>query len=124
MRHYYDDPWAAGYMWQNYKMEFVDEKGWAIPRREILADIVNGEERRYYVHEDSLHLLEPRDGDKDKNGFCYHANLKWWLWSGQDSKGHAHVFNAGCRSKTATRGGKAFHMPLTENEINQGKETA
>lgn len=67
-RYYYTDPLAAAWMGEKYDMEFqVSEHGHF--ELGILVDEDNlfmeewCEDEHFYIHPDSLHLLEPKVGD-------------------------------------------------------------
>lgn len=84
---------------------------WAVDRHYSAEHVPD----KLYVHPKSLRLLEPKDGDKDEDGYVYHAKLKWWLREDSDGKGTGHVFNKGCISQTAKRDGKHFFFPERED---------
>lgn len=70
-RYYYTDPLAAAWMAKHHEMDFLHEADGKIGRIEhgwggetlVYSVIEYGEEPPYYIHPDSLHLLEPRVGD-------------------------------------------------------------
>src|SRR5579863_1248979 len=63
-RFFYKDPLAAAWMTAKFGMEFID----LITGRIEPSDIGTALYTRGYVHPDSLHLLEPREGDLVKYG--------------------------------------------------------
>jgi len=96
MRYYYEDPLEAAYMAKHYGMKLDPE---------IEVYIYRDEENfKYYIHPDSLPLLEPMDGDLVTDAVISQiAMLK------EMRKADLPV------GKIIQRAGKAFHWPKKEN---------
>ncbi len=78
MRHYYDDPLAAAWMTKHFGMNLqwqCADMHAASPADFADAYMNDCGEVKYYIHPDSLYLLEPIDGDLimwvNKRGFHY-----------------------------------------------------
>jgi hypothetical protein len=71
-RAFYTDPLAAAWMEKHFRMRYSVEglphaTLTALSIRALWASLLEGEDAtvpdRYYIHPDSLHLLEPKKGD-------------------------------------------------------------
>lgn len=73
-RYYYDDPYAAAYMYHRHGMVMADGEGrpleWCYEFSCFYLPEGDGTswEGYFYVHPDSIHLLEPREGDLTVRG--------------------------------------------------------
>lgn len=68
MRYYYDDPLAAAWMVLNFKMRLQKGeagygKGTTTFKALLDAELDRAWRYRYYIHPDSLYILEPQVGD-------------------------------------------------------------
>jgi hypothetical protein len=86
IRSFYSDPFAAAWMADKFGFRFGDQRtAYPIPfcHDVIDEDRLNGRPAKYYVHAESLHLLEPQDGDvgQDDSGYWYMWNpvVKRWV---------------------------------------------
>lgn len=68
MKYFYKDPLAAAWMAKHFGMRFQDNGYEASPYEELLSHYDAGGDGKtfpkYYIHPDSLHLLEPQRGDR------------------------------------------------------------
>lgn len=80
---------------------------------------LHGQNTKFYIAPDSIYLLDPQEGDKDRDGYMYSALTKWWLWSGYDRVGNLQVHNRGCKSQIAIRNGNFFHWPEIIEKIEE-----
>lgn len=115
-RYFYRDPLAAAWMEKNHSMKFTF-KGYASWNDGIKVSIVCGEtndyesiityatDGKYYIHPDSLHLLEPQAGDMDSNGSRFYEN--YWL-------NDAGTYDHSPSCKIIQRNGIAFMWPERE----------
>lgn len=111
MRHFYRDPLAAAWMAKHFGMRF---SGW--DAEYVLSDFfclddgyeISERECSYYIHPDSLHLLEPKDGDL----------LEWDYGAGVVGyKGGCGEGQFGDRVRSIIqRNGIPFMWPETEND--------
>lgn len=117
-RYFYTDPLEAAYMVNHYGMRLVMEKdpdglnflGWGIG---LISDCEDMEDfigllseklgERFYIHPDSLHLLEPRHRDLYLNT----ANSPEYWFDNCGYKWHK-------RYRIIQRGGKPFFWPDQE----------
>lgn len=140
-RWYYTDPLAAAWMAAHHNMRFNTNKigfsycyktndlipspqidVWEIVRDTFSIDAGYGSleheiAEKYYIHPDSLHLLEPQDGDiaLDADGGAgeYRAfSSKWGCFygCGRDCEG----MDTRLPFKIIQRNGLAFHWPESE----------
>lgn len=73
-KYFYDDPIAAAWMAKHFGMEFVIEpSGDVVTWKEFGVVSLKSWVERFYIHPDSLHLLEPQNGDCviDDDGWPY-----------------------------------------------------
>ena len=116
VRYFYTDPLAAAWMHRYFDMRLqvlvADNPPvfyrWS-PKQPDLA----WQDNRYYLHPDSLHLLEPKEGDFGKISVGWGATFRtfgkesgWW-W-GDDQ------MEMPCDAHTNFRDGKPFHWPESE----------
>jgi len=76
------------------------------------TDIVdNGGE--HYIHSDSYHIIEPQEGDRDKDGYTYDDKIKAWVSVPYDDKNYGECvrMKAPEKSATARRDNKPFFTP-------------
>lgn len=133
-RYFYTDPLAAAWMAKHFGMQifapvFAAGTGkysqsrtplpvWCWARKIEQAELAkNTDGERYYIHPDSLHLLEPRVGDVVQFTACDYANQPglqqsrvWWKpyldkWSLPQDAGNIRIIQ---------RDGKPFHWPEKE----------
>lgn len=123
-RYYYDDPLAAAWMAKHFGMKFEDSELRAAIRR-VKKDMPPTDWRDpgnyisnqgwlrdgyyFYIHPDSLHLLEPRKGDAIKGLFWDQS-----CWIMRDDATIEHLNN--CTACIIQRNGIAFHWPKVEKE--------
>ncbi len=120
MRYYYDDALIAAYMLKYHGMAFEWE-GCAYEGDSLHSFFVEFDSgalysntlgTKYYVREDSLHLLESRNGDVvtvKQQG--YPERIEKWQWG-----------NLGIVQQIIQRNGVAFHWPksATSTESPEG----
>ncbi len=98
----------------DHGMEFARRFGkW---ERESLVHLTGATEYKLYVHDDSLHVLVPQDGDVgiDDNGEVFrHAKGGWWV---QARDGDPHRLPFG-QPRIVERGGRPFVMPEREGAV-------
>lgn len=107
-RYYYDCPIKASYMAQHHgvKIQFVDSNGVLLDYgRRWIHLYANDCPDKYYIHPDSLNILDPQDGDEgiDESGNQLYCNAGVW-----ETVGGCEV-NGECR--TDKRNGIAFMWP-------------
>ncbi len=119
MKYFYTDPLAAAWMAKHFRMKFLsdttkdetpDDASDYEADTAYEADCGWGKakERKYYIHPESLHLLEPKDDDMDDNGRDLTIN-EYGIFSSY--KGWAHGRFDG---KIIQRNGIAFMWPECE----------
>ena len=112
-RYFYTDPLAAAWMAKNFGMRLRPD---CYGERPLLLgeDVTRFEHPRFggkfYIHTDSLPVLEPMIGDKDADGLVYrmcgyHDKLSWV--DRYDNFCHE-------ESRTSIREGKPFMWPESE----------
>lgn len=105
-RAYYDDPLKAAYMAKYFGMWFTRES-YHITLCDILDSIYEADPAPCYIHPDSLHLLEPKNGDVIiiNNGYHtpYAANYRL-----------APETRRSTIKRIIERDGKTFHWPVFE----------
>lgn len=101
-RYYYDDPLAAGWQCVRHGMKFENDNP------SIGLDWLSGKVlyygERYYIHPDSLHLLEPQKDD----GIEFESDTEQYLYFW----GAGHGLNE--LEKIIQRNGIPFHWPKSE----------
>jgi hypothetical protein len=129
-RYFYTDPLAAAWMELHHDVKTgnLDDpffSAWQVTFFE--ADWRRSGEQppeyrqRYYIHPDSLHLLEPRIGDLIHNGCCalYYMVIDEWI-SGFSGNAEVEVeravdwFSGEHYGLIIQRGGKPFMWPESE----------
>lgn len=73
MKYYYTDPLAAAWMAKHHKMRFLNRVGDEIFYRNM-QDMMDLERMKFYIHQDSLHLLNLQVGDMVKSKLGKHAD--------------------------------------------------
>ncbi len=70
MRYFYTDPLAAAWMAKHFGMNFywIDPEAiapgdFSLELDDLISEITNKYIERFYVHAQSVHLLEPREAD-------------------------------------------------------------
>lgn len=68
MKLYYKNPLEAAWMWINFDMKIEGDADYMVIARAIQIDKYRNKKGdldnfKYYIHQDSLNMLEPRDGD-------------------------------------------------------------
>jgi hypothetical protein len=120
-RFYYDCPLKAALMAKYHGMlimspfwDGVSHNTKPVPWGLIVNAAMLSEPPKLYIHYDSLHLLDPKEADKDEDGFVFCTKTqKWWreyflAENGQSIKGLKE------QSTTARRDGKPFFWPERE----------
>lgn len=117
-RWYYDDPLAAAWMAQHFGMEFHRE-GYPNRYKEDFSDwygcglseVMYGKGfGKFYVHPDSLHLLEPKEldvGNDAKRNLMIFLDGHWRDWGNDECA-------LNMPHKIIQRNGIPFHWPLSE----------
>lgn len=118
LRYYYDCPLKAAYMAKYFGMKFEGGYTAQFLALDAASQIRDKNERDYYyIHPDSLHLLEPRDddigcreivyedGERWRNPAQYNEELKKWEADEGLDMGEC---------KTLQRDGKSFMWPEQE----------
>jgi len=113
MKYYYDDPLAAAFMAKHFEMKFLAAK--EIQEIRILCEIpyvIEQNHSPYYIHLDSLHLLEPVLKD------VIYTELKVGGVSIELLQSEERVNQAPCfmsrGAKIIQRNGIPFHWPEVE----------
>ncbi len=125
-KYYYDCPIKAALMAKTFEMVFTDKEGHAL---EIFNDAdpatwfyvssketgyMRPQSHEYYIHPDSLHLLEPQEGDYglDTRFSCVAQiimlNGELVCFDGEQNWGTKHF-------QTLQRNGKSFIWPESED---------
>lgn len=124
MRYYYDDPLAAAWMAKHFGMEFHGENG----QLEInsdegstwfceLCDLGHKYMGPFYIHPDSLHLLEPQEEDIgiDAEGALCNGCKDGWYYENAKAEEYGD-FEPTLPVTIIQRNGKAFMWPQSEQE--------
>lgn len=124
MKHYfYTDPLAAGWMAKHHNIQFeryyffgietqLIEEGWY---NKAVVGWMGEDKPKFYIHPDSLHLLEPEEGDvgisplNDWEMACLFCDAEWVI-STPDNHFTVEVPNI----KIIQREGKPFFWPESE----------
>lgn len=87
---YYEDCFASAYMVTEFKVRLMDENwqelrlfhlGFYYPAK--IPDVIGFGEMEYYIHPDSYHIFEPKDGDlcvypdDNKHYFLHKEGTPW-----------------------------------------------
>lgn len=119
-RYFYTCPLKAAFMAKYYGMRFEPISDIASIREFMWHGIGNfiglWEEDRYYIHPDSLHLLEPKNCDLGTDGFDAYRYEHWdeasvpgrWVLGRYGNASDPSAIRIVCRN------GEAFHMPEVE----------
>ena len=120
-RYFYTDTLKAAIMAQEFGVQFETEHG---ERMEYHSSVMGwnsqsapvGEQfSRFYVCDDSFSVFDPKDGDKDEDGYVYEERkLAWFrkdgLYDGEP------VYSYRAESLTARRDNKHFFWPENKEE--------
>lgn len=120
MKYFYTCPLEAAYMAKRFGMRFCDRTGLSVS---VDPSVWYMAERHYQagslcIHPDSLHLLEPTDGDLSYDGFVWNQKIEAW------EKPTGETYNGQClyllhlkeKHHTAIRNGTHFMWPESEGE--------
>lgn len=101
--YYYDDPLAAAWMAKHFGMKF-----WNGEHEICVTPLVDSEaEAKRYIHQDSLHLLEPQEGDWGRTKSGRFAIFDGYGRAWRDRSGNFLV-----DAEIIFRNGLAFHWPI------------
>lgn len=120
-RYYYTDPLAAAWMAEYFGMRFIGDEGQDLDLADGCGFWRGGtyyfydNEKLIYIHPDSVHLLEPQEGD-----------LLWVATpEGLAAEFHQSPSPYGGNQEvieTIQRNGKAFHWPEQETQPKEQEE--
>jgi hypothetical protein len=122
-RYFYTDPLAAAWMSKHFGMKFNEPYDFAVMIR--MYDMSRGKKQdiKYYIHPDSLHLLEPMEGDYvtvfgAPRWVRYAMRTENKITVQYDVDGPEQIFSQSEVAKgiprIIQRSGKAFHWPESE----------
>jgi hypothetical protein len=114
---YYTDPLAAAWMAKHFGMKFTDSLmavniDMSVVTPETADNLFEGNDK-FTIHPDSLHLLEPQDGDTEHDGFGWNKGEKQWLYFIEDENGQGKLYRKNV-GKTHQRNGIVFMWPESE----------
>jgi len=119
MRYYYTDPLAAAWMAKHFEMKlgWYNHGRWC--KHSSIEDMVCHPLSMYYIHPESMPLLEPKDGDK-LYGPCGGElfSVESYPWPEVDqhiSIDFAQTLIVESGFRTIQRDGKPFFWPEIEN---------
>lgn len=125
---YYTDPLAAAYMAKRFGVKFANNNSAKPARMDIITtfssmdnhlitivdccgiEVELNDNEKIYIHPDSLHIFEPKEGDKDEDGRVYDSKIEGWACLLDGAEEVAELVNC----KTARRDNKPFHWPESE----------
>lgn len=113
MRHFYTDPLAAAWMAKHFGMVFETSDSGVTISSSLYTHAPNG--HRFYIHPDSLHLLEPKNKDTGQDGdgeWCQYSD-HYRSWESIATP-HDCSITATTPVKIRQRNGIAFHWPEVE----------
>lgn len=118
MKLHYTDPFVAGYMVKEFGVLMVNSKR-GIMEYHKFFDEYPETSGIYRVHPDSYHIFEPREGDKNIDGFIYNKEKDLWVYE-YKSFGVTCKFQIAVSSTNSPnidmRDGKHFFMPEVDND--------
>lgn len=123
MRYFYRDPLHAAVMAQDFGMKFIleqDGKIYGMPDAGFIChEFMQGklEGAKFYLTEDSLHLLQPQVGDRWINSqkVCYLVSAAWY-GKYQLKRMTSSYERSGVMPKIIQRQGNPFYWPELEND--------
>lgn len=126
VRYFYAGPLEAGWMVDQHGFWVVEEGGFIHNEFESILDshIQYCYRGKYYVHSDSLPLLEPKKGDIVHAAYGVYGEVECVYVSGSisidrgiDQAGQRTMLvdvDKNCLKQIIQRNGKAFHWPISE----------
>lgn len=111
LKYFYTDPLAAAWMAKHHEMDF-EGLSWMEEEFCFALHDPENEPSHYYIHPDSLHLLEPQVDDVIRDDVDHEYQTVW-----KDEKGLGMDTSKGTASPSGIiiqRNGKAFHWPEVE----------